>query len=104
MKYKKIELDGFTYIYVNEHILNTKTSAICLSEIIDNLNHGIKKGEKHYIEPFVNDVRECYGCRRIIASNDPKVKNVLSLEEFNGNIDDSNLNCSYELMIEQLSH
>jgi hypothetical protein len=74
----KVTVDNIDYYYIDESIPyrpngGTNGNFICLDEIQDNINHGIKFGEPHYISPLVTNVGSCGGCREIVATNNPSI-------------------------------
>jgi hypothetical protein len=83
--FQPIEVEGVIYWYEEKQIPNAGyIKSICLGEIEDNKQHEVKFGDKQYISPFVNNVGECYGCRKIIAQSQPKLKGipVISLDKY----------------------
>jgi hypothetical protein len=70
----KVTVDGFDYYYIDELIPynpngGTNGNFICLAEIKSNKDYGVKLGDKQYISPFVKNVGQCGGCRKLIATN-----------------------------------
>lgn len=89
----KVTIDSFDYYYIDELIPHnpnggTNGNFICLSEIISNKDYGVKLGDKYYVSPFVKNVGQCGGCRKLIATNDPNidVPKVLIIKECECNL------------------
>lgn len=75
---EKIIVDGFDYYYIDELIRynpngGTNGNFVCLGEIESNKHHGVKLGDKQYVSPFVKNVGNCGGCRKLIATNNPNI-------------------------------
>lgn len=74
----KVVIDGFDYYYIDELIPynpngGTNGNFVCLGEIESNKDHNVKLGDKQYISPFVKNVGDCGGCRKLIATNNPSI-------------------------------
>lgn len=76
--YPIIHLNGFIYMVDEKEIPynpngGTNGLFICLSEIEQNKQHGVKLGDEKYCSPLVTNVGNCSACRIILASNDPSL-------------------------------
>lgn len=71
MEFKLIMLPHRLILVSDEEIPynpnGTEGNFFCMSEVLSNIEYGVKEGEKQYVSPFIKNVGNCKSCRRIIA-------------------------------------
>lgn len=74
-----LSIDGFIYL-VDKTLNHREGVCVCLDEIRSNTEHGVKLGDKMYVDPIVYKSDNCGGCVRIIATNNPSIEGVAKIE------------------------
>jgi len=100
----KVVICGFDHYYIDELIPynpngGTNGNFVCLGEIESNKDHNVKLGDKQYVSPFVKNVGNCGGCRKLIATNNPSIDLPKVIDEVEKL---AKLNCPSEMAFENM--